>query len=156
MNYTYWKCNKALSAAIFELKKQDDKVIKQWTKLSKSVGGDPRKVVTSRFYGSKVCEGFVFKQEPDKKLFYQHKQLPECWVPRAGTETRKQMDSVRSTFMRDLCQLIGYEYFRGLSCVTPGVKAKDDIVYITLDYWRPTGKGLRRISDLTFEKVFAK
>lgn len=156
MNLTYWKCSKALSAAIFALKKEDDKIVGIWTKLSKSVGGDPRKVVTSRFYGSKVCEGFLFKEEPDKKLFYRHKQLTECWVPRAGTETRKQMDSVRSTFMRDLCQLIGYEYFRGLSVVTPGVKAKDDIVYITLDDSPPKGKGLRRISDLTFEKIFAK
>lgn len=148
----YWKADETLSKEIKALAKQERKASAAMRKLAKSIGAST-KVVSTRYGWSKLMSGFIFATPP-KSGFYRCKQRTdsgeEFWIPRAGTATRKAMDALRTSFIGDVCKLIGFTNILAI----PGICERDGFIVIHLpSNAKFKHSGLSRISDVEFENM---
>lgn len=123
-------------------------------KLSRKYGGSRTKFAESQGFGGRSF-AFHFTKEPDKKHW---KAKGSFWLPKVstkqGTEIDEKLREIKKTD-GDTCEIgdmIGMNFLQ-----TPGIQKLGDDYYISTGTgWKINTKGLRRVSDVTIEKLIAE
>lgn len=124
-------------------------------RFSRRVGGSRRRVASSNSIFARRF-GIYFSKTPDEKLWKQD-ETKTCWIPRRGSKAARklsdelrQIENMDGNYHCDLGKIIGLDF---LHC--PGIRiTKDDRVFISVgDDWKVPRKGLKRISDIEYEKL---
>lgn len=156
MQTLYYKADKPTSAKIAALLDDIQAVKARAKKLTKEVGADLKMMYVSTSWGRYMVTAFSFKETPDPKLWVRVKGT-DGWRPRRlrNSDLSKRFDALRSDALGQIEDLVGQPfiskdgYHHGV-----GVCMKNGVAYLQLSE-DATGKGCRRISDLTYEKATA-
>jgi hypothetical protein len=152
---------KKLKAQVFEWAHRCDEIRQARYRFSRRVGGKRDQYVTlSSVLGGEQF-GICFTKMPDPKI-WRHVN-PRCggpvyWTPRltlkAGKELAAQMTALRVP-SGELTKIIKMKMFNGLSARSPGFRMVGERIFIIApDDYKPI-RGIKRISDLQFERLTA-
>ncbi len=157
MSRKYWQTSGLVGRQLHTLFKQWRKAVIAMHAFAKKNGSDQ---IGTSFNGF-VTFTCVFDKHPGKgwKLY---KGTTDQYVPLASSELGKQRKLLCAMCPpgNEFGRLIGMKGFVGDRFRIPGVAVRHNVVYLTTtgDYTPPArlAKDLKRISDLEYEKVFAK
>lgn len=133
-------------------------ILKKACNLSRRYGGNRSRVVTKTgIFGTTRVVGFLFKDEPNQKIFKKLKNS-EGWAPRlstkVGKELKKKLDELIWDGLDELMKAIGMDPFKDLNARSPGISKIGNHWYLHVpDDVEP--KGCERISDVEYERLAA-
>lgn len=130
-------------------------------RFSRRVGGHRDKIGVATSFG-RVSLAIMFKREPDTDI-WKKADTDGFWVPkraRKAKKIREEFDALQAAIPHSgaVARAIGFNGFGGGGFgfyEVPVVKYGDTWVFSLPDYYKPC-KGLRMISDITFEKLEGK
>ena len=163
-NY-YRVTGKKLEKFLVDFYKEYDKALNTGRRFSRRQGGHRDRIGTIQVWGTTNL-AIVFKNEPDKSLWkISHKDSSEFWVPKrnqAAKKLREEFETLERAVPDkcDISEAIGFNGFFGdsdFAYYDVGVGCYDSTWVLALpDYYKPKkGIGLKRISDIVFEKLAA-
>ncbi len=153
MSKYYRVVGKTLIAKLDEWAKRRQEASDAMLRLSRRVGASRTRLGAFNGIASRGF-GFFFANEPDKKLW---KKKDVCWVPKhsskEGKRIAKEMRQIEQSdaHVAELGNMIGLDFLQ-----SPGLRHINGTFYFKVgDDWKLKTQGLRRISDVTMERLEA-
>ena len=130
-------------------------------RFSRRVGGKRHSYITLTSVLGGEQFGILFAKMPDPKIWRwvePNSPGPGYWKPRLASKVGKKLaEEMRALNVQsgELTRIIKMEVFSGFNARSPGMKQVGDRIFIiTPDDYKPI-RGIKRISDLTFERLTA-
>ena len=151
--------SKVLAAQIDDFFERRSKCVKKMQSFCRKYGGKKARLLTSNSVFS-VCFAIYTDAEMDKSI-WKRTSLDLGWVPRASSKAAKAIKTEMDAIAREmpttseLAKILSVSVFDGRHLTGPGVRIVAGKIYVSTQQNFPGAKGLKRISDLAFERATA-
>lgn len=162
MSGYYKVIGKKLTDALNALHERKCDAMDAMCRFSRRNGGNRRKVGIALNWG-RTEVAIEFKSTPDRKIWKQaERQYDKFWIPKcsgSGKKLRQEFDELERAFphQSEVSALVQFKEFYGFQHINLGTGRYNGVwvIHAPSGYTPKKGLGLRRISDVHFEKMSA-